>query len=221
MLALFHSEVIIDREALRRWLPLATGRALSETQGGEAERWQAAYRQVQADWDSYWADLTLDDDDSLTQWREGHFRVVRAVFRLAGREMPPADRMTWCVDDLPRMVGRHCQALKKEGADTFRALHGKGIAVGIVAPALSSSLMHGMLEAAALSDIVRKVLGPDEIGQVGLDGITGGWLADLAGVPADKIQLISPVSVRGLTTLAPPAVLHILPELISSREHKA
>jgi len=218
MLALFHSDVVIDRGALRRLLSEATGQALAETHGGEADHWQAAYRHIQADWDSYWADLTLDGDDSLTQWREGHFRVARAVFRLAGMEVPAADRMAWFVGDLPCLVGQQCPALKDGCTEMVRTLHEKGIAVGIASPTLSSRLVRGMLDAADLEDTVQIVLGPDELGQVGLDGIAGGWLADLAGVPASEIRLISPVSVSGLMTITPPAAFHTIPELISSRE---
>jgi hypothetical protein len=218
MFALFHSDVIIDREALRRWLPPAMGLALVETHGGKADRWQAAYRQVQADWDSYWADLTLDNDDSLAQWREGNFRVVRAVFRLARMAMPAADRMDWYVDDLPLVVGRHCPALKDGLAEIVQTLHESGIAAGVIAPTLSSGLVRGMLEAAGLEKCVQSVIGPDEIGQVGLDGITGSWLAELADVSASDICLISPISIPGLMTIALPATPSSISEQILNRE---
>jgi len=133
-------------------------------------------------------------------------------------EVPAADRIAWFVGDLPRLVGQHCSALKDGCTEMVRALRINGISVGIVAPTLSSGFVRGMLGVADLEDTMEIVLGPDEIGQVGLEGIAGSWLADLAGVPASEIRLISPVSVSGLITITPPASFHTIPDLILSRE---
>jgi hypothetical protein len=82
---LVHADALLDRAALRAALPAAWGGALAAGPGGSPDEWASAYRQIQDDWDSYWVDLDLSGDDSLAQWREGRWRVVRGLFRLAGR----------------------------------------------------------------------------------------------------------------------------------------
>jgi hypothetical protein len=75
--ALVRDDALLDRAALKAALPRAWGRALADGQGGSADEWADAYRRIQDDWDSYWADLDLGGDDSLARWREGRWRVGR------------------------------------------------------------------------------------------------------------------------------------------------
>lgn len=192
MFIFFHGDLVIDRALLRQHLPAATGQALAMVAGGEAVHWQAAYERVQADWDSYWADLSLDDDDSLAQWREGRFRIVRGVFRLAGRQPPAAEHMAQYVDDLPRSVGQVCPAIQAEYRTLFRQMVDRKIGIGIITPTQASGLVWGMLEAAGLDSLVSVVLGPDELGQVGLDGISGAWMASQSGHSPGDVHFIGP-----------------------------
>lgn len=192
MFVFFHGDVVIDRVLLRQYLPAATGQALAATVGGEVALWQAAYQRVQPDWDSYWADLSLDDEDSLAQWREGRFRIVRGVFRVAGQQPPAAEQMAHYVDDLPRSVGRRCPAIRVEDAALFWQLADQKIGVGIVTPTQASGLVWGMLEAAGLDRLVSAVLGPDELGQVGLEGISGTWMARQSGNKPEDVYFVGP-----------------------------
>jgi hypothetical protein len=202
MFVFFHGDVVIDRALLRQHLPAATGQALAMAMGGEVVRWQAAYQRVQADWDSYWADLSLDDDDSLGQWREGRFRIVRGVFRVAGQQPPAAEQMTQYMDDLPRSVGRRCPAIRVEDAALFRQLADQKIGVGIVTPTQASGLVWGMLEAAGLDSLVSAVLGPDELGQVGLEGISGTWMAWQSGDNPSDVYFVGPFDFPDVCILA-------------------
>ena len=79
----FHSDVLINRAMLAKQLPAAWAKELAEHRGGQVDAWEKAYQQVAGDWSSYWADLNLDEPDSLAQWREGRWRIIRALYRLA------------------------------------------------------------------------------------------------------------------------------------------
>jgi hypothetical protein len=198
-LALVHGDLLIDRAALRAALPRAWGEALVADQGGHAEGWANAYRQIQDDWDSYWADLDLDSDDSLAQWREGRWRIVRGLFRLAGRAALPIEQMAYYLDEFPRKVGRICSAWQPGAAEALNRLAERGIAVVLLPPYMSSALFWGMLDALDRPHSVRRVLGPDELGQAGLEGIAPAHLARLAGAdPAKIVHITQPDDLSNL-----------------------
>ena len=90
---LIHSDALFDRRALADVMPVAHARVMSRRHGGTVETWQSAYQQIVDDWESYWDDLNLSGDDSLFQWREGRWRVIRALFRLVGRPSPPKEKI--------------------------------------------------------------------------------------------------------------------------------
>ncbi len=200
MQLLIHSDVVIDRAALAACQPIAWAEALAAEQGGPVEAWQAAYRQVSADWSSYWADLDLGGDESLAAWREGRWRVIRALARLAGQPCPLHEQMESFLTDLPRQVGRRCPAWQAG------ALAGMGawMPAAIVAPTLPASLIEGMLEVAGLT---VRVIGPEALSQIGLEGITWAYLAWLAGVDPAIGRLVCREPVPGMPVIYPSADL--------------
>jgi hypothetical protein len=113
---LLHSDILIDPSALRAALPAAQAGVLAAWHGGNAVDWQRAYERIAADWDSYWADLDLSGDDSLRQWREGRWRVMRALFRLAGKQPPPVEQIGRYLDDMSPEVGCSCGSTWRAGA---------------------------------------------------------------------------------------------------------
>jgi phosphoglycolate phosphatase-like HAD superfamily hydrolase len=192
---LIRDDTLLDRAALRAALPRAWGRALADGQGGSPDEWADAYRRIQDDWDSYWADLDLSGDDSLAQWREGRWRVVRGLFRLAGRAAPPVEQLPYYLDEFPCAVGRLCPAWVPGMVETLNRLDEQGIEIVLLTPYISSTLIWGMLNAVDLQRSVKRVLGPDELGQVGLEGIDRAYLSRLAGAahltpPDDLFTLI-------------------------------
>lgn len=78
---ILHSDLLVDGQHLASQTPQALGAVMAGVFGGQAITWEKAYREICADWDSYWADLDLNADNSLEQWREGRWRIVRAHFR--------------------------------------------------------------------------------------------------------------------------------------------
>jgi hypothetical protein len=190
---LVHADALLDRAALRAALPAAWGGALTAGPGGSPDEWASVYRQIQDDWNSYWADLDLSGDDSLAQWREGRWRVVCGLFRLAGRAAPPVEQMPRYLDVFPREVGRFCPAWGAGALEALGQLAGQGFAVALLAPYTASALLWGMLDAEDRQGGVRRVLGPDELGQVGLEGIAPAHLARLARAdPAETVHITRP-----------------------------
>jgi hypothetical protein len=190
---LVHGSSLLDRAALKAALPLAWGEALADGPGGFPGDWADAYRLIQDDWHSYWADLDLSGDDSLAQWREGRWRIVRGLFRLAGRAAPTLAEMPYYLDVFPRGVGHRCPAWRPGTVEMLDQLAGRGLEVTLLAPHTASALLWGMLDMAERLHSVRRVLGPDELGQVGLEGIAQAHLARLAGDdPSEAVHITSP-----------------------------
>jgi hypothetical protein len=151
---------VIDRQALAKSLPAATAHVLSEQVGGSSEEWERVYRAVLADWDSYWEDLTLNEDDSLEQWREGRWRIYAALFRLTGRPIPPKEQIGAYLDDLQPLIGRRCAGWREGAIQKLRGEIANGQPVTIRCPSLPAGVIRGMLDAVGISAV--EVIGPDE-----------------------------------------------------------
>jgi hypothetical protein len=210
--AILTTDILIDRPLLSSTLVEATAEVMARRFGSEPREWHKSYRNVLKDWDNYWADLNLAESESLQQWREGRWRVERALFRLTGLRMPAQDSMALHLDKLPRDIGRRCQGWLPDAAEGLRALAGQGARVVLITPSLASPLIWGLVEGAKLSEVVAAVLGPDELGQVGLDDITWEELIRLSGGQPDRTWLISAPS--DLPTLAPPGDLSHLADIL-------
>jgi hypothetical protein len=210
----FHSDVLVDRPRLAKQLPAAWARTLAAHRGGQIDNWQAAYQQVVDDWGSYWADLTLSETDPLAQWREGWWRIIRAVYRLAGEPPPSLDALSFHLDELPDQVGRYCSAWRSGAADVLQTVTRQGHKAAIISPYTAAPLVRGMLAAAALDQHVVKVLGPDELGQVGLHGINWRRLADQVGFDPNAYRLVSDEAIPDVDMISSPADLLSLVNLL-------
>jgi hypothetical protein len=210
---LLHGDVLIDRSALSAVLPGAWAEVLHAGYGGEREMWSHAYRQVAEDWESYWADLDLNGDDSVEQWREGRWRTVRAWFRLAGQSLPTEDQIPYFLDTLTESAGEYSQAWRKGAVEVLRELEQMGLRATIVDPYAPAPLVRGMLLGCCEGQY--QVIGPDEMGQVGLDGIAWGWLTSLAGADPERTRFVTPHLMRGGNIIQPPTDLVALVPLIT------
>lgn len=209
---LIHADVLLDRRAIGTLLPDVWAHVLAERHSGTLDGWRAATSQVAADWDSYWADLDLSGDDSLRQWREGRWRIVRAWFRLADQPIPGG--LALFLDQLPREVGRRIDRGWYTGAiDALRTLDAAGTQIAIIEPFNPASLLQGVLDAAGF-ERNRVVIGPDELCQIGLEGIAWVWMARLAGGDPQRARFVSHAAVDGWPVIAAPADLRLLPDLI-------
>jgi len=211
---LLHADILIDRSTLVVRLPAAWAAALAEEQGGTLDLWQMAYHNVVGDWASYWDDLDLNQDDSLAQWREGRWRIVRAMFRLARRDAPPLHRMPHYLDKLQGQIGMKAPAWQPGAMKALRDLAVSGYSVGIVDPFTSADLIRGMLIPFTLDTRVQ-VFGPDELGQVGLDGILWETLVRMIGGDPQQTRLVSPHPMHKALIIQPPADISSLPSLLA------
>ena len=203
---LFSDEVLFDRQELAKRMPAATGMVMVSHFGGTVRGWAEAYRQILNDWESYWVDLNLDAEDSVEQWREGRWRVVRALFRLTGRSMPGEDDIALHLDTLPREMGRECAVWLPGATEGLQGLAQKGVRVALLSPSLPASLLWGMADGASLDTTFSEMLGPDELGQVGLFGFRWERLERLAKAEPGYCLLVHPTRqppVKAPTLLPP------------------
>ncbi len=213
------TDLLIDRPLLSSALVAATGQVMVKHFGSEPREWEKSYRNVMKDWDNYWRDLNLNAEDGLKQWREGRWRVTKALFRLTSLSYPPQSAMSLHLDKLPREIGRLCAGAWKTGAaQGIMGLADQGARVAILAPTQAASLVRGMAEGAQVDGAVSKFIGPDELEQVGLEGFEWRWLCSLArGDPQGTLLVTStPSPIPGAMTAAPPGDLARLPDLLTS-----
>ncbi len=206
---LIHTDCLLDRAALAEQMPAALAGTFAARHGGSAADWEDAYRRLLADWASYWADLDLGGDDSLAQWREGRWRVVRAHFRLVGQPALPLSDLPFYLDEFPEQVGARVNAWRAGALAALRALAANGASVVVLAPTLPASLVRGMLPPDAAA-----ALGPDELGQFGLEGLLWPTLARLAGGDPARTLLVG-VDMPGARSLPCPADLSLLSSQIA------
>ena len=199
---IINSQILINTSTLRSELPQATAQVMVGRHDGKIEAWAEACLLIQADEDSYWADLSLDEDDSLAQWREGRWRVIRALFRLVGEEIPPNGKMGFYLDDLQPEIGSHINAWKPDAVDVMRQLAKRYSGVTILAPYLSAGLIWGMLKRVQLA--VVQVIGPEKLEQVGLDGVDGRLLALLTGAGVRECIYVGESAVADVEHVSPP-----------------
>jgi beta-phosphoglucomutase-like phosphatase (HAD superfamily) len=153
-----------QRAGPQHWAAVA--RLLAERHGGEADEWLSAYQSVRADWGSYWADLNIGGDEGLANFEEGNWRVIRALFRLTGRDYPPLDDLRWYVHELPALAAREVSAPQPDAEVCLRRLAAEGYALGVVTEALSA-VGRGLLKGA---NVARWFGGP----VVGIDDVDRG-----------------------------------------------
>ncbi len=117
--------------------------------GGDPKAWAAAYARVVADWDSYYADLDFNGDDSLTQVREGETRVLRALFRLTGQPCPPPEDMAQLVDMYQYPVASRCDALYPDARAALQEMRALPLTLGLVTGVMRDRAM-GLLAGAGV-----------------------------------------------------------------------
>ena len=213
------TDLLIDRPVLSAAMVAATGQVMAEHFGQEPREWEKSYRNILSDWDNYWRDLDLNGDGSLRHWREGRWRVAKALFRLTGLGYPSEKAIPLHLDQLPREVGRLCAEAWKVGvADGVAGLVAQGARAVILAPTLPAALLRGMAEGADFAASVAGIIGPDQLERVGLEGFEWRWLCSLARGDAEQTLMVSSAAapVPGAWVIAPPDDLSRLPDLLAN-----
>ena len=132
--------VLVDRAELGRCTAHGIGLVMAERYGLQPATWTAAYQRVLADWDSYYADLNLSDDDGLADMWEGLFRTTRALFRLTGTPEPSKSELTALSRELPALAARDCAALYPEVPAVVRQLDSAGLMLGVISYSLHAQI---------------------------------------------------------------------------------
>jgi len=105
---IFHLNILAGRHVIRESIQKGVARMLGEIYDDE-QAWFSAYGKVLFDWDSYHADLNFSGDDGMANMREARFRIMRALFRIAGKPEPSQDEIHALAD----------KALKAIDGDVF------------------------------------------------------------------------------------------------------
>jgi FMN phosphatase YigB (HAD superfamily) len=143
----------------------ALGQIMASRFGGVPKNWTEANLKIVADWDSYFADLDLSGDHGIEDMWEGEYRVTRALFRLTRTPEPDKIVITALSRELPALASAACDALYPEVGAVMRALHQRGVKLGIASHALEGQA-RGVLRAGGILDLFSApIWGIDAAGQ--------------------------------------------------------
>jgi beta-phosphoglucomutase-like phosphatase (HAD superfamily) len=141
------------------------GQVMAARYGGDAARWAQEQRTIADDWDSYYADLDLTGDRGMDDLREGEIRTTRALFRLTGVLLPPADELAALARALPYEAVRGCDVLYPAARPALERLHRAGYTLG-AASLSTAALTRGLLEGGGVLHLFNGVLmGADTAGR--------------------------------------------------------
>jgi FMN phosphatase YigB (HAD superfamily) len=112
-------------------------RWLAAHYGGELDAWLKAETQVIADWDAYHADLNFSGDDGMRDYYEAGFRIVRALFRVAGASEPSREEIHRLARELPGITPLACDALYADVKPVVCALAAEGYILGVTTHSLA------------------------------------------------------------------------------------
>jgi len=134
---------------------------MAERYGGSAAVWTEANLRVQADWDSYYADLDFDGEDGLTDVWEGELRVTRALFRLTGTPEPDLASMTVLSRELSYLAASRCNVFYPDSKPVIERLHQSGFVLGVATHVLSAKVRGMLTGGGLLSYFSGPLLCPD------------------------------------------------------------
>ncbi len=157
--------VLIDPHRMHRCYSAALGRFMAERFGGAPEAWERANHQIEADWDSYYADLDFGGDECVQQMWEGEFRVTRARFRLTGTPEPPHEALIALSREIPGVVPRSCAAAYPEVAAALVELVAAGLTLSVTSHALETQVRATLIGSGVLDFFTGAVIGTDTFGR--------------------------------------------------------
>lgn len=79
--------------------------------------WARAYRQIAADWASYFADLDYGGEEGMADMREGYYRVARALFTLTRQPEPEQPQLTALARTLAQRAPTYGDAFTETGRE--------------------------------------------------------------------------------------------------------
>lgn len=181
---------LVDGKALRPCYSAAMGRILAARYGGDPGAWTRANQRILDDWDSYYADLNLDGDEGLANFREGLFRTTRAMFRLMNINEPPKDELMALAWQLQEQVTQGCDAVFPDVPPVIESLYAAGYTLGVTSHALVEQ-GRGLLRGGGLLDyFAGPSVGPDNAERFSKDAAFFRLAARLATVDAARCAVV-------------------------------
>jgi FMN phosphatase YigB (HAD superfamily) len=95
---IFHLNSLVDSTKIRVHSQIGIAHFMSENYGSDG-KWFEAYSKIVNDWASYHSDLNFSGEDGMAHMREARFRIMRALFRLAGKPEPSQDMIHALADE--------------------------------------------------------------------------------------------------------------------------
>lgn len=154
-------------EQIRRCYHTHLGEILNARYGGAVEAWKAARLRIEADWESYYADLDLGGDDGLEHLWEGQLRTTRALFRLVGVSEPDITHMIVLSRELPEVVMQSCNTLYPETKTIMAALYDAKLILGVTSQMVSSQVKSLLRGGGVLDYFGGPIVGPDVVESAG------------------------------------------------------
>jgi FMN phosphatase YigB (HAD superfamily) len=156
---------LVDSARLTPCYALNLGRVMAERYGGSPEAWTQANLAINADWDSYFADLDLDGDEGIQDMWEGMLRTTRALFRLTGISEPDLPTVTALSRELPYLATCKCDAFYPDAREMVQHLHRAGFVLGIATHATTPQTRGTLVGAGVLECFDGLLLCPDVTGR--------------------------------------------------------
>jgi FMN phosphatase YigB (HAD superfamily) len=133
--------------------------------GGTPADWRTANEQIQNNWQEFFGDLDLSGANAASQIWDGHIRVSRALFNLAGRPEPPMAVLSDLVRELPYQTTNRCKSLYPEVALVIATLYDNGFRLGIATHILSGQVRGALEGGEVMQYFAGPFLCPDVIGR--------------------------------------------------------
>lgn len=182
---------VVDAISTYQCWPAELGKWMAAHYGQSAAIWTAAYVQIKADWDSYYADLDLGGEHGIEDMWEGQYRTTRALFRLAAQPEPPQNELRLLSRQLPCEAAKRCARLYPEIKTTLKAVYLDGYQLG-AASLIPENQSRAMLEGGDLIDLFSTpIVGPDTANQYRVDEEFFRITARLADVEAKNCLAVS------------------------------
>ncbi|MBZ0295225.1 MAG: HAD family hydrolase [Anaerolineae bacterium] len=150
---------LVDSKRLTACYAEQLGQVMAQRYGGSPHQWTQANLRILADWDSYFADLNIDEDIH-DRW-EGELRVTRALFRLTNTLEPPLkeiERLSW---ELPELATQDCDALYPDCKPLLKRLSAAGYTLGICSGAIQAQIRGTLRGGGVLDYFAGPLIGPD------------------------------------------------------------
>ena len=217
---------LVDSQRVQAAYPLEVGKVLAARYGDSAEHWTQAYRLLLADWDSYFADLNLDED--ISDLWEGEFRITRALFRLTGTPEPDHAELQRLSRELPEQAAQGQDTLYPDCKNVLHTLYAAGYTLGLCSGSLTAR-SRGLLRGGGVLAWFRgPLVGPDTAGHFRPDALIRAAVQQAPVSPAQcmlvdhQAEMLAAAQEAGMTALhlqRPASALHALLDHLKVNTH--